>query len=47
MKQQFVEAKTRKQAQKICSWAEKIVKVDGGYICFESYQDYLVWKNQK
>lgn len=47
MKQQFVEAKSKKEAKKMCRWAEKIVKVYGGYRCFESYQDYLVWKNQK
>ena len=47
MKQQFVEAKSKKEAQKLFSWAEKVVKVDGGYHCFESYQDFLVWKKQK
>lgn len=47
MKSQFVEAKTKKQAAKKCPWAEKIVKVEGGYHCFEINQDYLVWKNQK
>lgn len=47
MRQQFIECKYRYQAKKACGWAEKIVKVCGGYHCFESYQDYLMWKNQK
>lgn len=47
MKKQFVAVKTRKEAKKECPWAEKIVKADGGYLCFESYQDYLLWKRQK
>ena len=25
----------------------KIIKVDGGYMLFESPQEYKVWKNQK
>ena len=47
MKQQFTEAKTRKEAKEIMEWAERIVKVEGGYMGFESEQDYLIWKNQK
>jgi len=47
MRQSFVEVKTRAQALKTCPWAAKIVKVEGGYHCFESVQDYLTWKAQK
>ena len=47
MQQQFVEAKTKKEAQVKCPWAEVIVKVEGGYMCFESRQDYETWKRQK
>lgn len=47
MRQQFVTAKSKKGAQQKCPWAEKVVKVEGGYMCFESYQDYLTWKRQK
>jgi hypothetical protein len=46
MRQEFVECKTKKQAEKECPWAEKIVKVEGGYRCFESSQDYKMWRNQ-
>jgi hypothetical protein len=38
---------TLKTAKKQCPWASKIVKVDGGYMCFESLQDYETWRNQK
>jgi hypothetical protein len=47
MRQQFTDAKTRKQAAKDCPWAEKIIKVGGGYQCFESTRDYETWKKQK
>lgn len=39
--------KTRERAKKECPWAAKIVKVCGGFRCFESVEEYRVWKNQK
>lgn len=47
MRQQFVDAKTLQAAKKAAPWAEKIVKVEGGYHAFESIQDYETWKKQK
>lgn len=47
MRQQFVEAKTIKDAKAKCPWAEKVVKVDGGYRAFESTRDYETWKKQR
>ena len=47
MRSQFVEVKTRKEAVAACPWAEKIVKVYGGYYCFESVQDWVTWSKQK
>lgn len=47
MRQSFVECKWRYQAAKECPWASVIMKVCGGYICFESYTDYNIAKNQK
>lgn len=47
MKQQFVEAKSRKEAEKKAPWAAKIIKVEGGYRAFESLADYKTWKKQK
>ena len=49
MRKEFIEAKkakTRKQAEKECYWASKIVKVEGGYMAFESWTDYETWRNQ-
>ena len=47
MKTQFIETESYYKAKKACPWASKIVKVCGGYICFESVPDYKIWKNQK
>ena len=47
MRTQTVECKYRYQAVKECPWASRIVKVTGGYKCFESIEDYNTWKNQK
>jgi len=44
--QTFVEAKTRKSAEKMISHhVSKLVKVCGGYLGFEFMTDYTVWKN--
>ena len=47
MRIEFTQAETRYRARKECPWAEVIVKVVDGYICFESKQDYKIWKKQK
>ena len=47
MKTQFVETESRYFAKKQCSWAAKIAKVVGGFMCFESVNDYQTWNNQK
>ena len=47
MKKQTIEAKTAAQARKLAPWAAIVAKVEGGYIAFESVQDYTTWKNQK
>ncbi len=46
MRKEFVEG-TLKQARTACPWAEKFAKAVSGYWCFESLQDYYVWRNQK
>ena len=40
-------SKNRKKAMEELSWASKIVPVVAGYIGFESWDDYYIWKNQK
>jgi len=47
MRQEFFEAKTRKEATHKAPWAAKIVKVEGGYMAFESTEGYETWKRQK
>jgi hypothetical protein len=34
-------------ARRICPWATRVVKVEAGYLCFESETDYLLWKHQR
>lgn len=47
MRSQFVECKTRKQALAACPWAAVIIKVDGGYQCFESVTDADTFRRQR
>ena len=47
MQTQFIPATTAAQARKLAPWAAKVVKVDGGYMAFESVADYMTWKAQK
>lgn len=47
MKTQFTVAKSRKQAEINYPWATRIIKVEGGYLCFESEDDLLIWRNQQ
>lgn len=43
----FINAKNRKQAIKAAPNAAFIVKVEGGYLAFESVDEYYRWKRQK
>lgn len=47
MKKETIQTESRKEAINQMPWAAKIVKVDGGYIGFESIVDYQIWQNQK
>ena len=47
MKTTFIETESRYKAKKACPWASRIAKVCGGFMCFESVDDYKTWKNQK
>ena len=40
-------AKNRKKAMDEMPDASKVVAVVGGYLGFESWDDYEIWKNQK
>ena len=43
----FVENMNCKEVVKNYPEAEKIVKVEGGYMVFETVTEYETWKNQK
>jgi len=44
----FIQTESREEAKKQAPpSAEKIVKVDGGYMAFETISEYENWKNQK
>lgn len=47
MKTETITAKSAAEARKIAPWAAKIVKVEGGYMAFESVAAYRTWKGQK
>ena len=47
MRKEFIECKARGTAKRQAPWAAKIVKVEGGYMAFESIDDFEVWKRQK
>ena len=47
MKTETITAKSAAEARKIAPWAAKIVKVEGGYMAFESVADYRTRKGQK
>ncbi len=54
MKKQFIETENGKhtitlyrEAEGKCPWAARITKVEGGYMAFESLDDYYTWTNQK
>jgi len=46
MRKQFVQVETEEEALDTCPWAAMVVPVAGGYMCFESRQDWLVWNDQ-
>jgi len=47
MKVKLWECKDLRTAKKNLWWACKLKKVVGGWIGFESWNDYKIWKNQK
>lgn len=47
MKTQFCQVSTINEAINECPWACEVVEVDGGFMCFESIDDYNTWANQQ
>lgn len=46
MRQVFLTVKTVKEARDIAPWACRYVRVSGGWICFESSEDFNTWVDQ-
>lgn len=47
MKKKFIQVKNYPKAKEQAPWTTVISKVKGGYMAFESYTDYNIWKKQK
>lgn len=47
MRTKFIQVASRKEAQDRAPWAYAIVKVDGGFMAFESAEDLRTWKAQR
>jgi hypothetical protein len=47
MRKEFIECASYRTAKNHCPWAVMITRVDGGFMAFESLQDYKTWKGQK
>lgn len=47
MKTKFCQVSTKNEAINECPWAAEAVEVDGGFLCFESIDDYSTWSNQQ
>lgn len=47
MRIEFMQVESRYQARKSCVWVAITMKVTGGYICYESIEDYRVARNQR
>ena len=46
MRREFVRWANRFAALRTCTWAAVAIKVDGGYMCFESVADAQTWRAQ-
>jgi len=47
MRKEFFDVRTRRQAVKAAPWACDIIRVDGGYVAFESAADADVFRGQR
>ena len=47
MRRELIEAKTARQARALAPWAAEVIKVEGGYMAFESVEDARIWRAQK
>jgi hypothetical protein len=47
MRKEFIQCATLKQAKAAAPWAGQIIKVDGGWMAFESVDDGDTWLRQQ
>jgi hypothetical protein len=48
MRREFLQGcKGWRKASKQCPWAACIIRVDGGFMAFESKYDFRIWEKQK
>lgn len=47
MRRQIIDCRSYATARRRCPWASVIAKVIGGYIAFESVEDYYTWRGQR
>lgn len=47
MRTEFVECRSRSTAKRRCPWSAVIAKVEGGFMAFESVEDYKTWRTQR
>lgn len=47
MRKATVNAQTIDEAKNLCPWGAVFVKVEAGYMVFESIVDFEIWNNQK
>lgn len=47
MRTEFIECADYRTAYRRAPWASRVAKVCGGFMAFESVDDYETWKRQK
>jgi len=47
MRQAFLPTASRVEAKRQAPWAAVIIKVEGGFMAFESVKDAAIWRKQK
>ena len=47
MASRFIQANSKREAYDMAPDAAKLIKVCGGYMAFDSIEDYETWKKQK
>jgi hypothetical protein len=47
MRTEFIECEDQEDAENRAPWAARLVKVEGGWMAFESISDYETWSKQK